>query len=67
MNSTETAYFGVALFLALVMLMKWKNRREMVACRLNRGLQSYMNGLRDLTPHPLDQELDEDDPMIEVA
>ena len=52
MNPIETSSYGVALFLALVFLAKWKRRRDAVA-RLNRGLTSYVqnnseqNGLEE--------------------
>ena len=38
------AGWGVALFAALVSLLKWKKRREMVARRLSKGLRSYAAG-----------------------
>jgi hypothetical protein len=41
MNPIETSSYGVALFLALVFLAKWKRRRDAVV-RLNRGLTSYV-------------------------
>lgn len=37
----QSTYFGVALFLALVVLAKWKRRHDQVA-RMNRGLTSYV-------------------------
>jgi hypothetical protein len=42
MTKIEIVYFAVILFCALVALTKWKQRREAVAGRLNRGLQSYV-------------------------
>ena len=42
MNPIETSSYGVALFLALVFLAKWKQRRDKVI-RLNRGLTSYIS------------------------
>jgi len=42
MLPTEIAYFTGTLFLALVMLIKWKRRRDLVAARLNRGLSGYV-------------------------
>jgi hypothetical protein len=42
MNPIEASSFGVALFLALVFLAKWKRRRDAVV-RLNRGLTSYVS------------------------
>jgi len=36
--------FGVALFLALICLLKWKRRRELVKlARLDRGLRCYVD------------------------
>jgi hypothetical protein len=35
--------FGVTLFLALVCLMKWKHRRELLKqARIDRGLRTYV-------------------------
>jgi hypothetical protein len=42
MLPTEIAYFTGTLFLALVMLIKWKRRRDLIAARLNRGLSGYV-------------------------
>jgi hypothetical protein len=42
MSPIETSSYGVALFLALVFLAKWKRRRDAVI-RLNRGLTSYVS------------------------
>ena len=37
----SSTYFGLVMFLALVALAKWKQRRDQVA-RMNRGLSSYV-------------------------
>ena len=42
MLPTEIAYFTVTLFLALTALIKWKQRRDVIAARLNRGLSGYV-------------------------
>ena len=42
MLPTEIVYFTATLFLALVMLAKWKRRRDQIAARLNRGLSGYV-------------------------
>ena len=42
MLPTEIVYFTGTLFLALVMLIKWKRRRDLIAARLNRGLSGYV-------------------------
>jgi hypothetical protein len=42
MTPMATSSYGVALFLALVFLAKWKRRRDAVI-RLNRGLTSYVS------------------------
>ena len=42
MMPTEIAYFTVTLFLALTALIQWKQRRDLVAARLNRGLAGYV-------------------------
>jgi hypothetical protein len=42
MNPIETSFYGVALFLALVLLAKWKRRRDKVI-RMKRGLTSYVS------------------------
>lgn len=42
MLPTEIAYFTGTLFLALVVLIKWKRRRDLIAARLNRGLSGYV-------------------------
>ena len=46
MLPTEIAYFTVTLFLALVVLIKWKRRRDLIAARLNRGLSGYIAARR---------------------
>jgi hypothetical protein len=35
--------FAVMLSLALVILVKWKRRRNLIEARLNRGLQQYVS------------------------
>jgi hypothetical protein len=42
MLPTEIAYFAGNLFFALLVLIKWKRRRDLVAARLNRGLSGYV-------------------------
>jgi hypothetical protein len=42
MLPTEIAYFTGTLFLALVVLINWKRRRDRIAARLNRGLSGYV-------------------------
>ena len=42
MQAQEIVYFGAALFLALVALIKWKRRRDLAAARVNRGLRGYV-------------------------
>ena len=42
MLPTEIAYFTGTLFLALIVLIKWKRRRDLIAARLNRGLRGYV-------------------------
>ena len=44
MTPTDFAVFGVALFLALTLLLKWKRRRYQMARRVNRGLRGYVTG-----------------------
>ena len=44
MRPIEITSFAAALFLALVVLIKWKIRRDMIAARLNRGLRGYVAG-----------------------
>ena len=46
MLPTEIAYFTGTLFLALLMLIKWKRRRDLIAARLNRGLAGYVAARR---------------------
>ena len=36
--------FGVCLFLALVCLLKWQRRKQIVRMRVKRGLQVYVAG-----------------------
>jgi len=43
MQDTEIAYFTVTMFLALITLIKWKRRRDMIAARVNRGLRGYVD------------------------
>lgn len=43
MRPTAIPYFGVALFLALVFLAKWKRRHDAVA-RVKKGLDCYLAG-----------------------
>jgi len=42
MTEFELVVFGTALFIALVALLRWKNRRERNAARLNRGLREFL-------------------------
>jgi hypothetical protein len=42
MLPTEIAFFTGNLFFALVVLIKWKRRRDVIAARLNRGLCGYV-------------------------
>ena len=35
-------YFSATMFLALLALVKWKRRRDIIAARLNRGLRGYV-------------------------
>ena len=42
MLPTEIAFFTGNLFFALVVLIKWKRRRDLIAARLNRGLAGYV-------------------------
>jgi hypothetical protein len=44
MQAAEITYFTVTLFLALLTLIKWKRRRDLIAARLNRGLRGYVGG-----------------------
>ena len=39
----EFVVFGIALFLALTLLFKWKRRRDQNGRRMNRGLRSYVS------------------------
>jgi hypothetical protein len=55
MNPIETSSYGVALFLALVFLAKWKRRRDKVI-RLNRGLTSYVCVQNNSEQDGLEQE-----------
>ena len=51
MQPTEIIPFGIAMFLALAALIKWKRRRDTIAARLNRGLRGYVEG-RATAPAP---------------
>ena len=42
MQAQEIVYFGATLFLALVVLIKWKRRRDTASERVNRGLRGYV-------------------------
>ena len=55
MNPIETSSYGVALFLALVLLAKWKRRRDKVI-RLKRGLTSYVSVQNGPEPNGFDPE-----------
>ncbi len=55
MRPVEITYFAVALFLALVALIKWKHRRDTIAERLKRGLRGYIAG-EGATGFPASQE-----------
>ena len=52
MQPTEIAYFTISLFLALVALIQWKRRRDMISVRLNRGLRGYVATRTAATSHP---------------
>jgi len=41
--SPELMYFSGTLFLALVVLLKWKRRRDLVQARFNRNLRVYIS------------------------
>jgi len=42
MQPNEITFFSVALFLALVILLTWKHRRDAMHARLNKGLRGYV-------------------------
>lgn len=46
----EIAYFGISLFIALAALAKWKRRKDLVAKRLNRGLNCYVETKKQNKP-----------------
>ena len=58
MSPTDVVLFGVTLFLALAMLIKWKRRRVMIARRVNRGLRGYVSGKPVQPASPEDDEAD---------
>jgi hypothetical protein len=43
MLSNDVIAFAVSLALALIMLIKWKRRRIVIARRVNRGLRGYVS------------------------
>ena len=51
----ELFYFAGTLFLALVVLLKWKRRRDLVAARFNRNLRVYIAATE---PAPEDEVID---------
>jgi hypothetical protein len=48
MQAQEIVYFGPTLFLALVVLIKWKRRRDTASERVNRGLRGYVTATGNL-------------------
>lgn len=47
MIHTESTAYGVVLFLALVVLVRWKRRHDAVA-RMKRGLSSYVADKKEI-------------------
>ena len=58
MSPTEFTFFSVTLFLALVALLEWKRRREVVRKRLSRGLKGFV---ANTPPAPVSEIEPEDD------
>jgi hypothetical protein len=48
MNHRDIVYFSLILFAALLALSHWKARRNRLAGRIKRGLQSYAAGTESL-------------------
>jgi len=42
LSPTEFTFFSVTLFLALVALLEWKRRRDLVRQRVSKGLRGFV-------------------------
>jgi hypothetical protein len=60
MRRQEIVYFAVALFFALVALIKWKRRRDAAIERVNRGLRGYVAAKVPAAPEGADRKKGED-------
>ena len=58
MPLSECVVFGVTLFLALVVLLNWKRRRDRNVRRVNRGLRQYVSA-KPLAPSAAGHQADE--------
>jgi hypothetical protein len=59
--------FGVTLAFALIVLIKWKRRRMIIARRVNRGLKGYVLGGPILARHASSVPDPEEDEELSVA
>jgi len=67
MAATEIAVFGVTLFLALVALLRWKQRRDKVHKRINSKLRGYVAVEVASKPGRKKAASSKDDSLIRVA
>jgi len=58
MSPTEFTFFSVTLFLALVALLEWKRRRDLVRQRLSKGLKEFVSNTPPAPEFPAEDEND---------
>jgi hypothetical protein len=63
MTPLEVVYFAITLFLALVFLLLWKRRRDLIAERLSRNLRGYITKAE---PAPIQPDQPAEKPEDEI-
>ncbi|HJZ98478.1 MAG TPA: hypothetical protein VKE70_18335 [Candidatus Solibacter sp.] len=61
MSPTEFTFFSVTLFLALVALLEWKRRRDLVRQRVSKGLRGFVANQASA------QEIEEEGDSLAIA
>ena len=61
MSPAEFTFFSVTLFLALVALLEWKRRRDLVRQRVSKGLRGFVAN------QELAQEIEEEGDSLAIA
>ena len=64
MSAIETAIFGVVLLLALIALLHWKRRRDLVHERMNQKLRDYVAHTPPAPEHPDETDTSSSETLI---